>query len=423
MIKDTHNKKKRAYGAFVGLVFSALLIFGLFVAIPAKTAQAENNYISNQKFYSDGDDYLRFEFFVNTSFDATYTFSSPRCYTGFGLTNAGQIENHTYGDYGYWSPIPSEYVDTINRVWVCPDTIINYTAGNTYQVYLGMGDAPQPANFCHIARLGYTSAMWYPPDCNSSTDIPDKTTTFNHNLWSDTELYNFLEFPGLTITYPQENYEIADAFYIQGNYTIPDASNFDKLTAYIGRGIPYYQYSFTQELTEKTGLINLRISGVLVGDYYIEFVFSGGGDSPYTANFLIENISILASIPPELPGTQEIPPDIFSTLSAQAIYLTYSNYSTSTALFGAFSGAIEPLITVIGDNLTFFSSQFSQDTAKDTGEKAGNAVLLIRSYAGNINSFFNDLPISEILFLYLSALVAVVVFRLIRLLIKLIPFI
>jgi hypothetical protein len=239
----------------------------------------------------------------------------------------------------------------------------------------------------------------------------------------DVENYYLSEFPMMVTTFPPEDAQIAGAFNIQGSYSIPDASNYNKLTAYVGRGIPYYQYNFTQELTEKTGNVDIRISGVLEGSYSIQFVFSGGGESSYFSDtFTIQNIDIVVSIPPELPDTQEVPPDVFSGLLPQYIYVEYSNYATSTALFDALTGAIKPLVLVIGDNLTFFSSQFNQENAKDAGEKAGSAVLLVRSYAGNINSFFNDLPVSEILFLYLSALVAVIVFRIIRLLLKLIPF-
>lgn len=410
----------------MGLVFLAFLIFGLYLAIPAKTAQAVNNYIDNTKLYKNDLGLYTLEFNVKTSFtwgNWLWCYNS-NCQGLLGRAGF-DLDKEVFG-----TPQASLFYDTIPACYTTPlyrprtgtyenGTACDLVAGNTYKMNID--------NFYvwDISQSTYWLKNFHDYNLNSG-DILNLISGWFYPAGDSNEPVAFSEFPGLSISYPQENDEIADAFYVQGNYTLPASSNLDTLLVMVNEvgiyGITYY--GFFQENLGLSGSVNVRVSGVASGDYEIFFAFMEYEDD---SNIFIPPVSVkikvLESIPPELPGTQEIPPDIFSTLSAQAIYLTYSNYSTSTALFGAFSGAIEPLITVIGDNLTFFSSQFNQDTAKDTGEKAGNAVLLIRSYAGNINSFFNDMPISEILFLYLSALVAVIVFRLIRLLIKLIPFI
>jgi len=50
----------------------------------------------------------------------------------------------------------------------------------------------------------------------------------------------------------------------------------------------------------------------------------------------------------------------------------------------------------------------------------GQAILLVRSYSSNLNTFFNDLPVSEFLLFYLTLLIVVIVFRIIKNLINLI---
>jgi hypothetical protein len=68
----------------------------------------------------------------------------------------------------------------------------------------------------------------------------------------------------------------------------------------------------------------------------------------------------------------------------------------------------------LGNNLTAYSSNFTPSNASSTGNQMGEAVVLMRSYLSNLNSFFNNLPISQFLVLYLIALVLVVIIRLVK---------
>jgi len=423
MIKDTHNKKRGAYGAFVGLVFSALLIFGLFVAIPAKTAQADNNFFDNVVFTSDSNDlYLGFNpikvsFHVKTTFQITFWIDGSKCWSCFGFSPDAVYQADGQHFYYPSTPFYNRYIlvpvnSSSITTLTCPVGTQTFTAGQTYSFWLSH----------YYDWFGLSSSVLFNGLYPASWGVFNNTCLPSGDYWSgDTEQYPFVEYPTLAITYPQENDEIANAFYIQGSFTIPSGSGYNKLVAYVGRAIPYAQYSFIQELVGDSGAVNLRISGIPAGENYnLYFYFIGDGISYFAGE--VNNVNILLDIAPELPQTYEISPDVFSNLSAQTIYGLYSNYDTSTPLFNTISNAVEPLILTIGDNLTFFSSQFSQTNAKDIGEKTGNGVLLVRAYSGNINSFFNDLPISEILFLYLMTLIVVSVFRIIRILIKLIPF-
>jgi hypothetical protein len=125
-------------------------------------------------------------------------------------------------------------------------------------------------------------------------------------------------------------------------------------------------------------------------------------------------INILDYLPPELPNSEQTPPAFFGVVGGTEYYSIHSNYATSTDLFLNLIGAVEPIIITIGDNLTFFSANFDQDIAKETGQKTGDAVLMIRSYSSNLNTFFNNLPVAEFLFFYLTLLIVVIVFRLIK---------
>ena len=150
------------------------------------------------------------------------------------------------------------------------------------------------------------------------------------------------------------------------------------------------------------------------------FYFKGDNVGTYFVESATVNFSILSAIPPEFPETGETPPEFFDPIDGDIYYLDFSSYDTPTALYSNLKNAIQPIFTIIGSNLTFFSSQFDQDTAKETGEKTGEGILIIRTYSSNLNTFFSDLPVSEFLLFYLLLLIVVIVFRIIKNLINVI---
>ena len=421
MIKDTQNKKRGACRSIMGLVFLGFLIFGLFNGFSVKTAQAvnfENNFIDKLKLYYTIENDLVFEFHCKTSWTPV-----PYLYYPYRIFRINYSSSRAYAFY--------ENVDLA----IIPNLVDNYfIAGNTYKIYTKYtkGTAGGVTDYLTKARWEY----WKGSPLTSSDFISTYGAT---NFWTNatggigqTKLANYEEIPFLTISYPQNNMEIAESFDIQGSYTLPAGSGYNILMAgFFKAGTYDINWNkavnvFSIPVSEPSGSFdNLRVSNYVPKDIYdIYFRFYGAGVS-YELPFHISNINIVSDLPYELPITGETPLVIpsFTTPSAQKIYEDYSNYDTPTPLFNIITGAIEPISQTIGDNLTFFSSRFNITNAKEAGEKAGDAVLIIRANAGIINSFFNDLPIAEILFLYLSALVAVIVFRLIRLLIKLIPFV
>ena len=421
MIIYTDRKNKVACRAFVGLVFSCLLIFGLFIAIPAKTAKASNNYIDDISFFvKDGD--LHFKFHTKTTFSNTAGYHRL---IGFFNAYSSSYHHTIYFSSKGGSPFTNlDYVNPHPDSCDCSGAYNScscvFLAGQTYDINL---------NYTWEEGNNY---QWTLEHYIWSFGSPVNTHFLYINPFiADTEYYYFSEFPELSISFPHDNDEIAESFNIQGSYTMPAGSGYNLLMAgFFQTGTYDINWNsavnvFSIPVSEPSGSFNdLRISNYLPkGIYDIYFRFYGGG-AGYEFPFHISNINIVSDLPYELPITREVPPDIpiFSSLSAQTIYTTYSNYASSTPFFNAITGAIEPIVLTIGDNLTFFSSQFSQENARDIGEKTGNGILLVRAYAGNINSFFNDLPIAEVLFLYLMTLIVVSVFRIIRILLKLIPF-
>ena len=406
--------KKALYRPFVGFLCAFILLSGIGFGI--SRANAENNYIGDIVYTSDtnntylGYHPIKISFFVKTSFDIAYYWDGSRCWSAYGFSEAIRCrptgicaDNTENPQYNRTILIPVNSNDVADII--CPATTITYTAGNTYSFWLSSYYTTDLLN--NVSVFNPTSPATFAVFTNSVSQT-----------LRDTEEYPFIEYPTLNITYPFENAEISQAFYVQGSYTIP--TGYDKLVAYVGVGIPYAQYSFSQNLIDPTGNINIRISGVPSGNYQMYFYFKGDSVGDYFVESATINFSILTAIPPELPETGETPPEFFDTIDADIYYLDFSSYDTPTALYNNLKSAIQPIFTIIGSNLTFFSSQFDQDTARETGEKTGEGILIIRTYSSNLNTFFNDLPVSEFLLFYLLLLIVVIVFRIIKNLINVI---
>lgn len=376
----SQNKKKTLYGVFLFVLCAFILVF------TAPTAKASNNYIDNISFYKNVDGFNHIKFFVKTTFVKDTNEPFVRLYLG---------SSQTWPYYFY----------------LCPDNPATYTAGNTYDKIL------YKASNCS----GLKSTEVY----NSSYYLYFITAGFPvfNPSWFDTEHYYFSEFPTLDIYYPQPNAEISGAFDMTGLYTLPAGSPYDTLLAMVNQpGISdatYYGF-FQMNLPPDWWDVVIRVAGVPAGEYEIFFAFMDydNPDDVYISPVSIP-ITIVVGSPSEFePG--EIPPSIFNILDPVSYYTANSNYASSTLVFDNLSGAIKPVVLKIGDYLTFFSSKFDPETAKETGEAMAGGVLIVRAYADNLNTFFGDLPISQALFFYLLLLVVVAVFRIVKNLINLI---
>lgn len=103
-------------------------------------------------------------------------------------------------------------------------------------------------------------------------------------------------------------------------------------------------------------------------------------------------------------------------------YATNSLYATPTFFISRLSVATQPFLSIISSWLENFSDYFDLIQAQEKGQEMGFAVPQARGYLVFFNSLFADLPLSEILLVYLVVLVGIIIFRIIRQIKKLIAF-
>jgi len=430
--KISDFKKKPRCRAFYGVIFSVILFLGLFNGFLTKNASATNNYFEVKSFYKDNQGKYRVQIHVLTTFTEHWYLYTTKC--------ALLSKNGTSG-----MPVgPIILNPTVETVAINYDLIdtsscrdITYTAGNTYDLYLQQF-RPGMDGFRAWFLIGEPKTNLLNYFLNSSNYTFTSNTfidkfyydTPNYSQWYivDDGNYYFKEIPSLTITFPHNNDEIAGAFYVQGSYTIPASSTYYALLAGffpIGTYDPYNFNrnvgAFSVNISPPSGNFSIPNWQLPAGYYDIHFRFIGIGEQ-YDAPEYISNVHLVNDIPPSLP-TGETPPTIpiYPATSPETYHANYCSYGTSTTpLFNTLTGAVGGLITNIGQSLADFADRFKLTDAQNTGQQLANSVLLMRSYVATLNSFFGDLPVSQILILYLIVFVLVILFRLIKSLINLI---
>jgi hypothetical protein len=411
------QKKTGSCRRFYGVVFSLILIFGLFNGFLVKSALADNNYIDNIKFYKNSYGYIAMSFHVKTTFTALYN----------DLGELWGYKKVCRPDNGYFL-LESQYPpdDLWGWDWFLPDTMspltftcqnTTYQAGHTYEVLIYDAYIWYDDNLQVLPKSLFSEVLGMP---NSNTIF----TNFGYQgggytpLWTDTEIYHFTDYPNLTISFPQANAQMTGAFYIDGTYSVPSISDYPKLIIWFTTPENITYPNTYKNLTTTTGTLHEKITNLPAGNYTITFIFSGN----LTYEFPLQiPVQIVNDIPPELP-TGETPPTIpaFGYTPPDIYYPLHSNYATATALFNDLTASVGALISNVGNSLSAFAGKFTLTDAQNTGTTLGNSISTIRSYAGNLNSFFGNLPVSQILIFYIIIFIAVIVFRLVKNLVNLI---
>jgi hypothetical protein len=415
---------------FLKPILGVLLAFlVVYYALPQRTL-ASNTYIDNISYSKDSNGYSKIQFHVLVSFNLHFVQHTTECH----VANVGGNEgNLIFGDFWIAGShsyntilFPHDYVNFD----ACSD--FTYTAGNTYTNYVSLTDSftydigSVPALVDKYKKdESLTSAskfyIWYNPGLSFLYEF----------IWQsnyDSEAYFFTEYPTLTITFPADDEELLDSFYIEGSFTQPDPPLYDWLRAIatpagtlVAYPDPFY-FPLSRASSTIEGDFTIWISGFSAGyyDFYIYFVdASTGALYPYPiSNWIANNIHIVSDLPFSLPPFQEQSPyeapSVYEPLAPITYYTENSTYETSTALYQSFTNLLAPVLLALGNNLTAYSSNFTPSNASSTGNQMGEAVVLMRSYLSNLNSFFNNLPISQFLVLYLIALVLVVIIRLVK---------
>jgi len=101
-------------------------------------------------------------------------------------------------------------------------------------------------------------------------------------------------------------------------------------------------------------------------------------------------------------------------------YATTSQFATPTVFISGLAIATQPFLLILSSWLENFTELFDLAEAQSKGLQLGNAVPQARGYLDFFNSLFADLPLSEILLVYLIVLIGIIVFRIIRQIKKLI---
>jgi hypothetical protein len=401
----------RPYRSIWSVLLGFFLIFTLFGGVPSKSALAfENSYISDTLFYNDPTDGLIFQFYVKTSFDPVVS-----DYFRIFYIRPGDCSDNSCIYAGL--PGYSWYINLNSAFEPDPTDGTTLTAGNTYKFYFkeahdGVNQPITKARYEYY--LGHTL-----------TPADFLYTYASQQFWSvalptNTIVAYYSEFPTLTITYPADNTEIAESFYITGSFTQPN-SQYQYLTAFISAvGGESYIDVFNQVINgAESGEISIWINGLSAGYYDFDIYmrdnesnFYPQGGWPITNIHIVNDLSF--TLPPYGGQPPTTAPPVFQPLEPANYYTENSEYSTSTALYNTLTGTFAPIILAIGDSLTNLAQNFTQSNASSTGNQLGQSILLVRSYLTNINAFFSNFPVGQFLLLYLIALVVVIVLRLVK---------
>lgn len=406
----TTNYIKRPRKAFWSVCVAFLLLSSLLFGFVPQRTLATNNYVDDVVFdYEVATGYI----FVSFHVKATFTLSA---------SNGPDFDASVFAVGSFNGP---------GWIWqagkTTADNPLTYTAGNTYKSYI--------YNTFQLSQMGNPAYIYnyasYPLDASDYIDKLGNTGTYGwgspvNPTWVETDDTYYLETPTLTITFPEDDESIAESFYIEGSFTQPDPPVYNWLQAIAtpaGILLQFpnaFYFPLSKASSTTAGDFTIWINNLSAGyyDFYIFMEDVYTGESYPLNGWKVSNIHLVSDLPFSLPPFADQPPytapTIFETLDPVTYYTANSGYETSTAFYTTFTDILAPVLLSLGQNLLAYSSNFTPSNASSTGNQIGESVVLIRSYLSNINSFFNNFPVSQFLVLYLIVLLLVVVMRLIK---------
>lgn len=220
--------------------------------------------------------------------------------------------------------------------------------------------------------------------------------------------------PTITISTPVNLEQISDAFDITGQGYDFGASGVIVANLYNSDGVAVWSkasYIFENEL------FTITANGFPTGTYDLKLQLTDVDGIAHAIDPGIQ-ISVIVNIPYEIDGEPENP--LVVSVDPGEYYLAHSSYSEATALYTTITGAIGPLIVSVGNWTQSFSQHFSQVDAVANGTSMGNAIALVSVYSTNINSLFNNFPVSQAIVILVVWYLALAVLTAIRFIVKLI---
>ena len=122
----------------------------------------------------------------------------------------------------------------------------------------------------------------------------------------------------------------------------------------------------------------------------------------------------------EIPFGDDVCVESEAPLEAETstIFTTYysenSDFATPTAFISRLAFTTQPFLFLMSSWISNFSGYFDLEVAQENGENLGQAIPKARGYLTFFDALFHDLPLSEILIVYLIVLLGVIIFRIIR---------
>lgn len=417
MTQSTSFRRKLIVGAI-------LCLLGWFLMTPSVSFGAVGNHLSQDEIISyDGDGSMWIEFEAETSFNASCILSGGKC---------------SCGAYFLVSP-DWQGVSKVSRILedlnlFSDESCVhdqNFTAGNTYKVYLiDDNNLPIAGDTETEIRAGKIRDLDNEP-------LIDEESLFTIESYYDAQWWqetgHTLSFPpSITINVPADSSEVVSGFTMEIDYS--DANGFQKLMILFEdwhasstcpiygtaqwteeyqkwfnyQSLPYFSPSFTTS----TGTTTIPVSDLATGIYNCVRCYFINETTGAISDELCPayDISVLVYIPPE-----EIPTYFLEIADWLTYYTEHSEkFATPTPLFTTMAGVFEPLISWIGSTALGFQSYFDPDVAKEKGVEMGSAIPIARGYLENIDDFFGGLPISGIFLFYIITALVVFVYRLVK---------
>lgn len=419
-IKYSYNKKSPPYKRFLEGILGVVIVLGVVLGGFTNKALASNNYVDNITLFKGSDGKLWISFRVKTSFNLAGLYSDGTyCYPVATNPYGGLSSMFYLSHNGVLSSVIFDFSGLVDYTCAVPSSNI-FIAGLTYSLHVINTSAlklSDPSSQ-YIDASDYTDADYL---YNFGSHFGSPYSVFNPNF-NDPDKYYFVQNPSITISYPPNHSEISGAFTIQGSYTIPSNGYYDTLQAVLSyqdqNNTIHFKY-FYQNLSTRSGAVNIPITDTPASFYIIFFRFlnsydyfiKGTSEGSFSPDVYL-NITILKDIPPSLPSG-ETPPvaPIYNPLDPIQWYNAHSS-DTPSDLYTTLTNTFSPLITNLGSNLVAFAGQFTGSQAQAISDNVSNAIITIKSYANNLNSFFNGLPVIQLLTGYILVFLAITIFRL-----------
>lgn len=407
----------------LGVILSLLIASGGLISPQKAQAVSYSDYYDVLGFYGDTDNSAILKIYVKSNFTLPYV---RPCSQSWFCASSHQ---YSYNENTFILNISGvDYAGVIDEYSIKKNGVLVYTR-DYWECYSPVFEAGYNYEFkltstlyCDLkgSYIKFEGGGWFYPLYGD----------YIHNLFStpypvsalyNTNQYDYLPSPTLDISFPPLNATttIAEAFNISGAYVNPSGL-YDYLVVFFYDYINKYTTHFEQIITNiASGSVDIRISGLPASNYNLSYDFLSN-QAGYYFTHKTSNVILVNAIPPELIGTTSTPPILPEYLGCDSYYQLHSNYSSATNLFNSICSALSPLLGSVSSNLTAFNDRFSSNDAVSSGSQFGGAILAIRGYANNLNSLFNNAPVSQALTFYIILFLAVIIFRLIRGLVNLI---